>query len=65
VEDLCVIEVNVKLDVEEMRCYCVDWIQLASCEYDGETSGSIKYERCLDQLSHSYHFARALLLGVS
>jgi hypothetical protein len=42
------LEVNVKIDVEEMRCYYVDWIQLACCEYDDETSGSIKYERCLD-----------------
>lgn len=58
-------EVNVKIDVEEMKRYCVDWIQLASCEYDDETSAFIKYERCLDPLSHCYHFARDLLLEVS
>jgi hypothetical protein len=42
-------EDNIKMNLEEVECVGVDWIELAgTCECDNEPSGSIKCEEFLD-----------------
>jgi len=46
------LEDNIKMDLQEMGCGCMDWIQVAdSCKYGNEPSGSIKCGEFLDYLN--------------
>jgi hypothetical protein len=46
-------ENNIKMDLQEVECVGMDWIELAqvtgTCECGNEPSGSIKYGEFLDQ----------------
>ena len=50
-------EDNIKMDLHEVGCGGIDWIELAqvagTCECDEEPSGSIKRGEFLDQLQTS------------
>jgi hypothetical protein len=49
---LCRWEDNIKMDLQEVECACMDWIDLAQVagtnECGNEYSGSIKYGEFLD-----------------
>ena len=50
-------EDNIKMDIQEVGCWCMDWIELVqvagTCECGNEPSGSIKCGEFLDELKTS------------